>query len=220
MKGLHAQTVEVLGHRIVSGTYAPGHIINPDALTSELGVSRTVVREAFRVLAAKGLLGARQKLGTYVRPRPEWNLVDADVLEWLLGEPGSELLESLAEVREILEPAAARRAAVRRTEEHLERMQEALAEMGHGTPEAVADADLRFHHLIFEAAGNPLLLVLYRLVEPVVHARATRVFHGHHDDPIEVHSPLLAAIRSGDPDLAERASRQLLVIAIHDQENL
>lgn len=220
MKGLHAQTVDVLGSRIVGGVYAPGEVIDPEAVIEEFGISRTVVREAFRVLAAKGLLAARQKLGTYVLPREQWDLVDSDVLGWLLAQPGSDLLDSLTEVRSILEPAAARLAAERRTDVHLDRMREALGAMGHDKPEAIADADVRFHHVIFEAAANPLLTALYRLVEPAVHTRSARVFHGHHDDPVEVHAPLLAAIGAGDPGLAEKAAHELLAIAARDQENL
>src|ERR1700746_1337182 len=83
---------------------------------AEFGVSLTVMRESLKVLAAKGLVGARQKRGTYVRQRADWNLLDPDVLRWQFSaKSGASLLRSLDEVRAIIEPAAARLAALRRT---------------------------------------------------------------------------------------------------------
>ena len=82
VRGLHGQAVDVIGERIVRGQTAPGDLLYPDQIEAELGVSKTVVREALRVLASKGLIDSRQKRGTFVRPRADWNLLDADVLRW------------------------------------------------------------------------------------------------------------------------------------------
>ncbi|MGI8416387.1 MAG: FadR/GntR family transcriptional regulator, partial [Nakamurella sp.] len=79
---LSSLVMDDLGLKIVSGAWSPGYIIDVDALESELGVSRTVVREAIKVLTSKGLIAARPKFGTYVRDRLEWNLLDADVMSW------------------------------------------------------------------------------------------------------------------------------------------
>src|SRR5258707_1804905 len=92
LRGLHAQTVETLGSRIVLGRYPPGSALSTDELEEEFGISKTVLREALRVLAAKGLIDARQRLGTVVQPRSSWSLLDADLLRWQGGEPDAAFL--------------------------------------------------------------------------------------------------------------------------------
>src|SRR5579875_2951199 len=120
-RGLHGQTVETLGMRVISGVYRPGAVIDPERLAVELDVSKTVVREALRVLGAKGLVDSRPKRGTYVRDRSAWSLLDTDVMHWQMRSGiSAELLAELSEVRAIVEPAWARLAAERRTEEDLE----------------------------------------------------------------------------------------------------
>lgn len=119
-KGLHGHAVEVLGGRIVGGHYPPGSLLHPDLLEHELGVSTTVVRETLQVLAAKGLIDSRQKRGTRVRSRADWNLLDGDLLRWQgQGTPDVAFLDNLAEVRAIVEPAGGRLAASRRDETDL-----------------------------------------------------------------------------------------------------
>ena len=118
-RGVHGQTVETLARRRISAGEIPeGATLDMAALQSELDVSLTVLREALRVLAAKGMVDARQKRGTFVRPRSDWNLLDADVAALAVRReqrhrrrPGT--LRDLAEVRGIIEPAAARLAAAR-----------------------------------------------------------------------------------------------------------
>jgi DNA-binding FadR family transcriptional regulator len=138
LRGLHAQTVETLGSRIVRGYYEPGQALSPDQLESEFGISKTVLREAFRVLAAKGLVDARQKRGTVVRARAAWSLLDADLLRWQGGQPDAAFFANLAEVRSIVEPAGARLAAERRTEEDLADLRAALDQMAKAGTDAPA----------------------------------------------------------------------------------
>ncbi len=128
LRDLHGQTVELLGSRIVQGLYVPGTALLPEELEGELGISKSVLREALRVLAAKGLVESRQKRGTIVRSRSDWNLLDESLLRWL-GEPDDALLENINEVRKIVEPAGAGLAAERRTEEDLRDLESALAAM-------------------------------------------------------------------------------------------
>src|SRR5260221_2134444 len=116
-RGLHGQIVEQMGVRIVGGAYPAGAPLFSEQLEREFDVSKTVVREALKVLSAKGLVESRQKRGTLVRPRSDWSLLDSDMLRWQRGvEPDVGFLENLAEVRAIIEPAAARLAAQRRTQ--------------------------------------------------------------------------------------------------------
>jgi GntR family transcriptional regulator, galactonate operon transcriptional repressor len=144
LRGLHGETLETIGSRIVNGYYAPGSHLPPQQLERELGISNTVLREAMRVLAAKGLVESRQKLGTVVQPRSSWSLLDADLLRWQEGHEDASFLYDLAEVRFIIEPAAARLAALRRTDQDLTDLHTALQAMiDAGTDgTGVIDADL------------------------------------------------------------------------------
>ncbi len=116
-RGLHGLTTAALGRRILAGELQPGETVDPELLGTEFGVSRTVVREALRALAAKGMIDARPNRGTFVRFRRSWSLLDPDLLRWRSeGDHMGELFRSLGEVRAIIEPAAARLAATRRSE--------------------------------------------------------------------------------------------------------
>jgi DNA-binding FadR family transcriptional regulator len=109
--GLHGQIVHAIGRQILSGKIRPGDLLPAQA---GLPASRTVLREAIKVLAAKGLVESRQKTGTRVRPRHAWHLLDPDVMAWQQdGSPRVAFLQKLTEVRLIVEPAAAERAAQR-----------------------------------------------------------------------------------------------------------
>jgi DNA-binding FadR family transcriptional regulator len=112
---LSEKVAGTLGRRIVSGRYRPGEILPTEPkIQMEFGVSRTAVREAIRVLSAKGLTASRPKIGTRVRPMADWNMLDPDVLRWQMDQsPTEEFIQSLFEMREIIEPAAAARAAER-----------------------------------------------------------------------------------------------------------
>ncbi|MYS75402.1 GntR family transcriptional regulator, partial [Streptomyces sp. SID5926] len=120
-RGVHGQVVQSLGARIVGGAVPEGTTLDVRALGEELDVSLTVMRESLKVLAGKGLVDARQKRGTFVRARKDWNLLDADVIRWRVeGGAGEDLMRDLADVRSIIEPAAAHRAALHRTQADLD----------------------------------------------------------------------------------------------------
>src|ERR687891_2306494 len=117
---LHGAIARDLGVRIVSGRYEPGDILNGEIDASDrLKVSRTAYREAVRILAAKGLVESRPKVGTKVSAPEHWHLLDPDVLSWIFEyEPDDKLLTDLFELRKVVEPQAAALAAVRRTDQH------------------------------------------------------------------------------------------------------
>jgi DNA-binding FadR family transcriptional regulator len=211
-RGLHGQLVERIGARIVRGHYPAGAPLFAEALEAEFGVSKTVVREALRVLAAKGLVETRQKRGTVVLARESWSLLDSDVLRWQgATRPDLGFLENLAEVRSIIEPAVARLAAVRRTDADLATMEEALESMASADPEAVAAADVRFHRALLEAAHNELL----RRMEVVLAAGLQMRDEFVHEstaasDSVPTHRALLEAIRTRDAELAAATVDTLL----------
>lgn len=223
-RGIHGHTVEVIGRRILNGEIAEGATIDGGALESELGISRTVVREAFRVLGAKGLVTARQKRGTYVRPRADWNLLDADILRWqFAGRSDVAFFSNLHEIRGIVEPAGARLAAERRTDEDLAALDAALAAMvaAGDDPDAMTKADLAFHRALLAAAHNELLERMEVVIEVGLSVR-DRHMHGSGaaEDSVPVHRSVLAAVRRGSPARAEREMRALLTRAVDDLSHL
>jgi DNA-binding FadR family transcriptional regulator len=220
-RGLHGRTVHMIGERVVGGEYLPGTVLDPVALEAELGVSHTVVRESLRVLTAKGLVDARPRHGTVVRPRREWSLLDHDLLRWQADAHGADpgFLRRLAEVRGIVEPAGARLAAVRRTARDLAEIESALVAMAGAGPDAAAaiDADLRFHRALLVAAHNELMLPMEAVIEAGLRARDHLVHHGGSgSDPVPRHRKLVEAVRGRDPEAAEAAMRSLLDQAVRD----
>ncbi|TMA22960.1 MAG: FadR family transcriptional regulator, partial [Deltaproteobacteria bacterium] len=130
-RGLHGELVHAVGLQIVKGELQPGDPLPTDLDSdSERGVSRTVVREAIKVLAAKGLVVSRPKTGTHVRERRFWNLMDPDVLAWRLeADPTDTFFVDVFELRRLIEPAAARLAAERATAEEVAALEADFAEM-------------------------------------------------------------------------------------------
>jgi GntR family transcriptional regulator, galactonate operon transcriptional repressor len=221
-RGVHGQIVEAVARRVLSGELAEGATLDLVALQAELDVSLTALRESLKVLAAKGLVDARQKRGTFVRPRADWNLLDPDVLRWQFSaEADVSLLRSLHEVRTIVEPAAVRLAAERHTEKDLARLDDALAAMAEAAhdPGGAVEADLAFHRALLDATHNELLTRMQTVLESALAAR-DQLVHGtakHSDDPVPSHRAVLDGVRARDPGAAEAAMRSLLEKAINDE---
>ncbi len=224
-RGVHGSTVELLGSKIVDGTMAPGEIIDLRALGAEMDLSMTALREAIKVLAAKGLLDSRQRVGTYVRDRAEWNVLDSDVIRWRRSAgDASAMLAELAEVRAIIEPPAAGLAALRRTEEDLADFEAALTNMefaSAGTDQVsraddAAAADAAWHAVLLRAAHNEMLSNMSVFVEPALMVRDSLVHNHSEDDPVPSHRAVVEAIRDGDPARAVEATRALLDKSVDD----
>ncbi|MBE1530221.1 FadR/GntR family transcriptional regulator [Actinomadura algeriensis] len=223
-RGLHGQTVQEIARRILTGELAPGDTIDVAALGDELDLSLTALREALKVLAAKGLVASRQKRGTFVRPRADWSLLDPDVIRWQFANRDDEtFLENLAEVRGIIEPQAARLAARRRTADDLAALDAALRDMAgaDGDIARAVQADLDFHRALLTATHNELLQRMEVVIE-VGLAERDRLVHGvrRHDDPVPSHRAVLDAVHAEAPAEAERAMRDLLAKAARDLDTL
>src|SRR5438270_2071163 len=175
---LHGTIARQLGILIVSGKHRPGDLLGGEiAAAEQLAVSRTAYREAVRILAAKGLVDARPKVGTRINPRNLWHLLDPDVLDWMFElEPDLVLLDSLFELRNVVESAAAGFAAQRRTAAHLQGMRSAIEGMAAHTlaTEQGRQADLDFHTTLLLATGNPFIISLANGVRAAV--RATTIY--------------------------------------------
>lgn len=167
-RNVHGQVAHALGGRIVSGELAPGSLLPPEAeLSRQLGVSRTALREAIKLMSAKGLVESRRKAGTRVRPRAAWALLDPDVLAWQLeAMPGSRFAQNLFELRRIVEPEAAALAAIRHTPAQAALLEEAMAAMSTATDGISWVKPLRaFYHILLEATQNELIEALGFLPE-------------------------------------------------------
>lgn len=219
---LHGMVARDLGILIVSGRYKPGDLLDGEIEASDrLNVSRTAYREAVRILAAKGLVEVRPKIGTRISPREKWHLLDPDVLSWIFKyEPDEDLLESLFELRKIVEPAAAELAAKRRSADQVERMGEALETMAEHTlaSEIGRVADQDFHTALLEATANPFLVSLTSSVAAAV--AWTTIFKQRRQplqrDPIPDHRRVYEAIADADPSAARQAMADLVDMALLD----
>jgi DNA-binding FadR family transcriptional regulator len=220
--GLHRKVVEGLGRRIGRGDLRPGDVVDIAEVQGRYGASRTAVREAIKVLSTKGLVAARPRYGTYVRPRAEWNALDADVLHWQDGPVSNlRLLRNLDEVRRIVEPQGARLAARRRVRAELRSMRLALEDLERAEqPGELAAADLRFHRAVLAATHNDLLEQLGAVLQPALVLRDIVAFRSDHGDPdsMALHGAVLAAVEAQDPDAAEQRMQDLLRKAAKDAE--
>lgn len=219
-RGLHGRIVDDLGRRIVQGELEPGATVDLDALGGSLDVSRTVVREAVKVLETKGLLEARPKRGTVVRPRAAWNLLDPDVVGWCFTNgPDPRFLAALNEIRQVIEPAAARLAAERATAQDVAALREALAALraDHGDVDASTEDDVALHRAILAASGNELLARVGALIEAGLRGRDRLAFaHDWDTAYLDRHAEVVEAIAAGDAPRAEAAMGRLVLDAAQD----
>ena len=220
----HISIARTWGVAIVTGVHAIGATLPGEIeIAAQHGVSRSVIREALRVLGAKGLIESRPKTGTRVRDRAHWNLLDPELLGWMFeGAPQRKFVENLFQLRMIVEPAAAEIAATDRTAHQLSRMGHCLELMAeHGLSTAVGQtADQQFHVIMLEATHNELLINLSATIAAAVRwttffkYRASR----HPRNGLPEHRILFEAIANADPAAARRANEVLVRQAQLDTE--
>lgn len=218
MRGLQARIIDGVGRQIVGGDYRPGDLLPKEAeLALEYSVSRTSVREGMRVLAAKGLVDIRQKIGTRVRQTDFWNVFDSDILRWHseVGR-GGDVMRDLVEVRQILEPAAARLAAGRASMDDLRRMDDALQAMQRHTVdrEAYAHADVDFHLAVYAASHNALLRQFGSVVADFMYTSFSIQQEASDEDlriDAETHAAVYQAIDRGSGEKAAEAMLRVVL---------
>lgn len=236
-------TVAELGRRVVSGTWPAGRTIPKESeLIEELGVSRSVVREAVRTIAAKGMLRTRTSSGTWVLPRDEWRLLDPDVIDWRIRAGDTEsLLRDLLELRLVLEPGVVYRAAERRSDEQRARIRAAWltkveAKREAGDPGSVHTAlesrsrfiaaDLAFHRAFMASLDSELLMQLFGVIEAALEilldlqmkARGYVVEMIGMEESHRMHERVFEAYERGDAPATEAAMRALLECAVRDAD--
>ncbi len=210
-KSQHALIVQQLGLKIVSGEISENAKLPSEVdLCEEYKVSRPVFREAIRVLNAKGLTYSRPKIGTVVRPKEEWHLLDPDVLFWLIQTtPEHEFFKTLSTVRRVLEPELAYIAASTANEEDIERIKQAYEGMEKATTvEEFIEPDIQFHLAIAKATHNDLLAYMSKmLVLPLQQSiQVTSLRPNLQGHSLPRHKAILTAIENKDPLSARHAS--------------
>ncbi|MDR5781727.1 FadR/GntR family transcriptional regulator [Caballeronia sp. LZ065] len=210
-KSMHGRIVQELGMQIVSGVFAPGQRLPAEpALCESYGVSRPVLREATRVLVAKGLVVSKPRVGSVVRPRDEWHMLDPDVLVWAISRlPEGEFFRSLMTVRQVIEPAAAALAAISASEEDIARIGAAFDRMERAqTADELLVPDLEFHRAIMTATHNDMLAYIGNMLSLAL-SESIKLTSRHpntHALSLPRHKAIFTAIANRDALGARQAS--------------
>jgi len=214
----HDQVARALGGEILAGVYPPGAKLPSEAeILARFGVSRTVLREAFKTLTAKGLIVSRTRVGTTVLDSAHWNFFDADVLAWKAGQ-GFDLafVRDLAAIRVAIEPAAARSAAEHATPEDIAAMRRCVERMAAATGSAgeFAEADLEFHKMVGQASGNVLMRSLAAVIETALLASfrmsSPAQENDVHEASVQGHARIVDAIEARKGDKAAKAMHDII----------
>lgn len=219
---IHQQIVRELALRILSGELKPGEILSTeDNASSEMSVSRTAYREAVKVLTAKGLLESRPKVGTRVRDRASWNILDPDIILWRSQtETTRQHVDELFEFRQIIEPEAARLAARNAGPRDIQRFRDAMHCMAvtNASTNENFEADLAFHTGVLQASGNELLASLGHVVEALLLKSFELSSHraGAREGSVPLHMEVATQIEKGDGPKAKEAMTKLLESARAD----
>ncbi|WP_414505178.1 FadR/GntR family transcriptional regulator [Streptomyces sp. NEAU-L66] len=226
-KGLHARVLESLGPAITAGDYPPGTILRTDELEQRFDVSRTVIREAIRVLESMQLVASRRRVGVTVRPTEEWNVYDPRVIGWrLAGRDRPRQLRSLTVLRSAVEPVAAGLAAQHATPEQCARLTEEAMGMVATSRGQQLDAylvhDMAFHRVVLTASGNEMFARLGDVVAAVLTGRTQHHVMFTDPDPaaVTLHVQVAEAIRTGDAVRAESLTREITAGAMAELDVL
>ncbi|MFC7330172.1 FadR/GntR family transcriptional regulator [Marinactinospora rubrisoli] len=214
---LHNRVLAALGPAITAGEYLPGHVFTLERLERDFGVSRTVAREAVRVLESMHLVVSRPRTGVRVTPPEQWSVYDPQLIRWRLAGPGrGAQLRSLTELRAAVEPPAAAAAARRAAPEHRARLMELNRRMAAtgaaGDLDAFLRLDIEFHRLILELSGNEMFRGLAGVVAEVLAGRTEYDLMPQHPRPeaLRLHAHVASAVHDGLPEVAQAAMRAIV----------
>jgi GntR family galactonate operon transcriptional repressor len=210
--------VFALGRDIAGGVWKPDQTLPTEPeIAHRFGAGRNAVREAVKILTAKGFVRTERRAGTIVRPESSWNLLDPEVLGWMLSALGErdKLLDELSELRSIIEPMVAGFAATHASAMETLQICEAYDQMEKLSEEGqkLVEADVRFHKLLFEATHNRLLAALVPAFSLLLRTNfeiAVRAGKPTSHN-LKEHRQIAEAISNRDPETAQRETRKLLV---------
>ncbi|EPS8492985.1 FadR/GntR family transcriptional regulator [Yersinia enterocolitica] len=206
---------EKIGQRILAGEYEAGSILPGEIeLGEQFGVSRTAVREAVKMLAAKGMLLPRPRIGTRVMPQTNWNFLDQELLTWwMTRENFDQVMQHFLILRRSLEPQACFLAAINVSGKQKALLTSLMTEMcelhAHFNRERWIQVDAQFHQLIYEASGNPFLTSFANLFSSVYHSYF-RSITGDEVIKLQHHQNIVDTILAGDSQAALVACQVLL----------
>ncbi|MFI6878040.1 FadR/GntR family transcriptional regulator [Streptomyces sp. NPDC050400] len=226
-RGLHARVLDSLGPAITAGEYPAGSVLRTDELAQHYEVSRSVMREAVRVLESMNLVVSRRRVGVTVRPAGEWNVYDPRVIRWrLAGADRPRQLRSLTVLRSAVEPVAAGLAARYATAGQCAELTECALGMvatsrGHQL-EAYLVHDIEFHRVVLNASGNEMFAHLGDLVAEVLSGRTHHQVMFEDPDPaaVTLHVQVAEAVREGNAERAEALTREIAVGALQELDIL
>ncbi|WP_162458423.1 FadR/GntR family transcriptional regulator [Pseudactinotalea terrae] len=206
-----------LGRRVATGELAAGSQVVPEEVAAQHGVSRSVVREALRVLEAKGLVQPKQRVGTRVLPPERWDALDADVIGWRVQGPERlAVVSDLEELRAAVEPRAARLCCERADAADLAVLAELAAAMrqlgSRGDLAGFTASDVAFHARLLRASGNASFVRLEGTFAALLKAREDlgTLPHQISQEVLDLHVQVAEAIAARDADRAEQAARELV----------
>ncbi|MDR7300436.1 FadR/GntR family transcriptional regulator [Haloactinomyces albus] len=214
---LHNRVLSVLGPAIVSGDYVPGDVLTLERIEQQFGVSRTVAREAVRVLQSMGLVVSRPRTGVTVSAETEWNVFDPQLIRWRMAGHGRDAqLRSLTELRAAVEPPAAALAAEHASPQQRSRLAELGPLMGEtgrsGDLEAFLSLDIEFHRLVLVSSGNEMMAGLCEVIEEVLVGRTVhRLMPPQPEEKaLRFHALVASSIVAGDADVARVAMHSIV----------
>ena len=215
-KNLRKQIVDEIGTSIVRGDKQAGDTFPSEPeLGVQLGVSRTVIREAIKILGEKGLVESHVKTGTQIQPRHKWNLLDPDILAWEYADgPRDAFLYKLTEVRRVIEPSAAKLAASRATDDEIATIEQAYQQMAANLNDidAFIGADMQFHAGIVRASHNEILEQIVNVIREALVAsrKVTLQLPNSGYESLPRHYAILAAIKDRNEAAAQNAMDTLI----------
>ncbi|GAA0466325.1 FadR/GntR family transcriptional regulator [Streptomyces stramineus] len=226
-QGLHARVLESLGPAITAGEHPPGTVLRTDEMEGRFDVSRTVIREAVRVLESMGLVSSRRRVGVTVLPTEEWNVYDPQVIRWrLAGADRPRQLRSLTVLRSAVEPVAAGLAARLATPEQCAELTEhALGMVATSRGQQLAGYlvhDIAFHRVVLRASGNEMFARLGDVVAEVLTGRTEHQVMFTDPDPaaVTLHVRVAEAVRERDAARAEALTREITAGAMAELDIL